>query len=206
MAKVHFRPSGVSIEVRDGTTVFAAALAAEVAIPSQCGGRCACALCRVQIVEGAEFISPMQWEEAGHMGNCFHLTGERLSCQSQVYGEVVVEINEIEVADKPQRRYIPPSIVRKREKMEREEELRRVRTGGSPGAAPASKSARKTAESKGPTARKERPPRRRSSSRGKSRRRARNPGSLRPGQTRPPAGAKGKSDDDRSQGGDSNPG
>jgi ferredoxin len=206
MAKIYFRPAGVSIEVRDGTTVFAAALAAEVAIPSQCGGRCACALCRVQIVEGAEFISPMQWQEEGHMGNCFHLTGERLSCQSRAYGEVVVEIKETEIADKPRSRYIPRSIVRKREKMEREEELRRVRVGRSPGAAPASTPAPRTAPGKGPSARQERPARRRSSSRGKSRRRGRNPGSLRPGQTRPPPGAKGKSKEDRSAGEDPNSG
>jgi len=223
MAKIHFKPANVSIEVRDGTTVFAAALAAEVAIPSQCGGRCACALCRVRIVQGAERVSPMQWEEASHMGNCFHLTGERLSCQSRVYGEVVVEIDEIDAAERPRSRYIPPSLIRKREKMEQEEELRRVRgTRSSPGATGSSaatgRNAGKSASAKARGARDgsaglagdaksgdaaEKPAgragrgRSRSSSRRRRKGRSRNPGTLKPGQTRAPPGARGggKSDD-----------
>ena len=215
MAKIQFKPSGVSIEVRDGTTVFAAALAAEVAIPSQCGGRCACALCRVRIVEGAQCISPMEWDESEHMGNCFHLTTERLSCQSRVYGDVVVQIDAVAPSSRPRSRYIPAAVSRKREKMEAEEELRRVRdvsrSGGSrstraaPGkevsrAAPGEEVSRavsgkevsRAAPGKGATASKSASRRKRSSSR---KRRGRNPGALTPGSTRPPPGAKGTKSD-----------
>jgi len=220
MATVLFKPSGVSVEVRDGTTVFAAAMAAEVAIPSQCGGRCACALCRVRILQGADNISPIQWEEAEHMGNCFYLTHERLSCQSKVYGDVVVEVVEVDTAEKPKSRYIPYSIIRKREQMEKQEELRRVRGSASSRArkgrrkGPTGGAARSKAKevSEDGTAARERsadrePParsassRRRSSARKRRRGKSRNPGSLRPGQTRPPAGVKERSKDDGSSGG-----
>ena len=201
MAKIHFKTAGVTIEVRDGTTVFAAALASEVAIPSQCGGRCACALCRVRIVEGAEFVSPMGWDEADHMGTCFHLTGERLSCQSRVYGDVVVEIDEEDVSERPRSRYIPPALVRKREKMEKEEELRRVRgdsrsSGPRGGSRNNSAASSKRAEGDSPS----RPipssrAGKRRSKQGSRKRRGRNPGSLKPGSTRPPPGAKSTKDD-----------
>jgi len=201
MATIYFKPSGVSIEVRDGTTVFAAAAAAEVPIASQCGGRCACALCRVRITEGVNFVSPMKWDEADHMGNCFHLTGERLSCQTRVYGDVTVEIDESDVSDRPRSRYIPPALVRKREKMEKEEELRRVRTDGSSASARGGPRKSGSKPSKGPshgastrksdvTGSSRR--RKRSSS---TKRRSRNPGSLKPGSTRPPPGFKGKQED-----------
>jgi len=219
MATVLFKPSGVSIEVRDGTTVFAAAIAAEVAIPSQCGGRCACALCRVRILEGEDRISPIQWQEAEHMGNCFYLTRERLSCQSKVYGDVVVELAEVDTAEKPKSRYIPYSIIRKRERMEQQEELRRAGGRGSPGAGRArpgkrtgTDSTKSTRGAGDATAPRERPEdcepadrssasRRRSSARKRRRSKSRNPGSLRPGQTRPPAGVKAKSKGDGSSGG-----
>lgn len=201
MAKVHFKPSGVSIEVRDGTTVFAAAAAGEVPIPSQCGGRCACALCRVRIVEGANFVSPMKWDESDHMGNCFHLTGERLSCQTRVYGDVIVEIDKNEISDRPRSRYIPPALVRKREKMEKEEEMRRVRSDGNSPVARggARKSGAKPAQgaSNGPSSRKDAVTGsgRRRKKTSSSKRRRRNPGSLKPGSTRPPPGFKGKQED-----------
>ena len=219
MATVLFKPSGVSVEVRDGTTVFAAAMAAEVAIPSQCGGRCACALCRVRVLQGADNISPIQWEETEHMGNCFYLTHERLSCQSKVYGDVVVEVVEVDTAEKPRSRYIPYSIIRKREQMEQQEELRRVRgnalsgarTGRRKGPTEADRTQPKEVSEDGTAARerladRERPARsassrRRSSARKRRRGKSRNPGSLRPGQTRPPAGVKEKSKADGSSGG-----
>jgi 2Fe-2S ferredoxin len=123
---ITFLPSGVTIEVAPGTTVFNAAARAEVAIPSQCGGKCACALCRVTVVGGAERLSPMRWEEEGHMGNAFFLTRERLSCQLQVFGDVVIEVSEEPSKEKPKGRYIPYSLIRKREALEQAEELRRV--------------------------------------------------------------------------------
>jgi len=198
MAKIHFKKAGISIEVRDGTTVFAAALASEVAIPSQCGGRCACALCRVRIVDGAEFVSPMGWDEADHMGNCFHLTSERLSCQSRVYGDVVVEIDEADTSQHQRSRYIPPALIRKREKMEQEEELRRVRGSGSSSGTQSGSKKTPAGPSRGAAARSSNrsdSPTRAGSRRSKQasrKRRGRNPGSLKPGSTRPPPGAKSK--------------
>ncbi|HCP47403.1 MAG TPA: hypothetical protein DIU15_15280 [Deltaproteobacteria bacterium] len=214
MATVTFLPAGVTVEVRDGTTVFHAADRAEVAIPSQCGGKCACALCRVKVVDGDDAVSPMRWEEEGHLGNCYHLTRERLSCQLQVFGKVVIEVLPDDSAEKPKSRYIPYSLVRKREKMERDEELRLVRGNrgrtksrskkpkkGGPGeggeatgrgsgssTAEAHKNAgRKAPENEGGT---KLPSRGRSSRRRRGRKRT--TGSLRPGDTRPPEGARKK--------------
>ncbi len=125
MPTITFLPSGVTIDVKPGTTVFHAAARAEVAIPSQCGGKCACALCRVCLVTTDPAVSPMRWEEEGHLGNAFFITRERLSCQLQVFGDVTVEVASGPVKEK-KARYIPRSIIRKRERMEREDDQRRA--------------------------------------------------------------------------------
>ncbi len=110
--------------------MFNAAARAEVAIASQCGGKGACALCRVKLSEGAELVSPMRWDEEGHLGNAFFVTRERLSCQLQAWGDVTIEVSEAPVKEKQRGRYMPRSLIRKREKMEQEAELERVRGEG----------------------------------------------------------------------------
>lgn len=192
MPTITFLPSGVTIQVKPGTTVFNAAARAEVPIASQCGGKCACALCRVKVVAGEQRISEMAWEEEGHLGNAFFITRQRLSCQLQVFGDVTVEVAEPETRDKPKSRYVPHSVLRKREKMEREADMNEAagRSGKpKPRYAPPglSKDAPLRGKSGGP---KEAP-------RGKGppprkRRKPRNPGAARPGDSRPPSGAKKK--------------
>jgi len=194
--KITFLPSGVSIEVHEGVTLFNAAPRVDVAIPSQCGGRCACALCRVEVVEGAEFLSPLAWDEEEHLGNSFHLTKERLSCQCRVFGDVVVKVVEPPIREKARGRFVPRALMKKREDMERQEEMHRVREGGR---TPASQTPRSGSGTSGSAALgAEAKPNTRGAGggakyRGK-RRRSRNPGAPRRGDSRPPPGVK-KSDD-----------
>jgi len=192
--KITFLPADVTIEVPSGTTVFEASAKAEVAIPSQCGGRCACALCRVKLVEGDQLVSPIQWDEEGHMGNVYYLTQERLSCQTRIFGDVVVELEDTPVKEKVRGRYIPYSLIRKREKLEEEEELLRVRTGdrggGGDGGRRRKGRGRKRPPDGGAEARPkpaetaaDSPPKKR-----RRRRRRRNPGGPRPGDSKAPSG------------------
>jgi ferredoxin len=174
--KITFLPSGTSIEVHEGVTLFNAAPRADVAIPSQCGGRCACALCRIEVIEGAEFLSPLAWDEEEHLGNSFHLTRERLSCQCRVFGDVVVKVVDPPVRETVRGRFVPSALMKKREDMERQEEMHRVRTSGGPPSGSSSPEVQKTASRK--------------PKQGGKRRRSRNPGSVRRGDSRPPPGAK----------------
>ena len=206
MPKITFQPSGVTIDVKPGTTVFHAAARAEVPIASQCGGKCACALCRVKVV-GEALIAPMGWEEEGHMGNAFFITGERLSCQLKVFSDITIEVKEPETKEKPKSRYIPHSLVRKRERMEREADVasatdhsrppvRRPPPRGPRRGPPRTNAPRqdstdgeKSSFKRGPTPEATtKPP----SKRRRRSRRSRNPGAPRSGDSRAPAGAKKK--------------
>lgn len=94
MPKIMFQPSGVSIDVQDGTSILDASFQAQVKIPTTCGGKASCRLCIVKILEGDKFISQMGFSEQNLLGNVFFITKERLSCQTKVFGDVVVEIIE----------------------------------------------------------------------------------------------------------------
>lgn len=103
MPKVTFLPDDLVVEAPEGTTLFAAAIEADAELESQCGGRGGCALCRVKIVQGD--VSPMEWEEQNHLGTVYHVTQERLACQTRIQGEVVVEIPV--PVERVKRAYVP---------------------------------------------------------------------------------------------------
>jgi ferredoxin len=105
MPKVTFMPGEVAVEVKEGTSIFAAALEADVELESQCGGRCGCALCRVKLLDGLDNVSSMEWEETAHLGTVFHVTHERLACQTRVSGDVVIGIPE--TVERAKKAYVP---------------------------------------------------------------------------------------------------
>ncbi len=79
------------IQIRGETTVLDALSAQKIFVPSACGGKANCGLCKVKINKGAGDIRPTEepWlTEADREQNV------RLSCQIKVRGEVDVEIPE----------------------------------------------------------------------------------------------------------------
>lgn len=72
--------------VADGTTVLQAALDLGVKISHVCGGNGTCSTCRVEVVVGADALSPINQQEMAYdMGE-----GRRLGCQAKVNGNCAV--------------------------------------------------------------------------------------------------------------------
>ena len=82
----------VTVEVPAGTTLFDAGAKLSAGIDTSCVGKGTCGLCRVKIVAGAEHLNPFTDEERKHLGNVYHITKVRLSCRSQVSGDVTIEV------------------------------------------------------------------------------------------------------------------
>jgi len=95
-AKVTFLPSGRTIEVASGTTLYKAAVEAGVELNSVCGGKGKCGKCRVQVHGNYELdhIHPLTPEELE--------TGSFLACATRVRGEVRVFIPDTSTAGKGQ--------------------------------------------------------------------------------------------------------
>jgi 2Fe-2S ferredoxin len=100
---VTYEPLGITVECRDGESVFDCARRHNILIPTACVGKATCGLCRVKIEAGAEHLSPLSRDETKHLGNTYFITKLRLSCQAKVAGgDIRVRIPDMPV--KVQRR------------------------------------------------------------------------------------------------------
>ena len=81
-----------TVEVPAGTTLFDAGAKVAAGIDTSCVGKGTCGLCRVKILAGAEHLNAFTDEERKHLGNVYHITKVRLSCRSQVSGDVTIEV------------------------------------------------------------------------------------------------------------------
>jgi len=101
---VTFLPSGICVTAASGDTVLDVALEHYVEIEHECGGNCSCTTCRVEVVDGAEYISAMEWPEKERLAELDDRTqATRLSCQALLTGggDVIVSIPVSELVDAP---------------------------------------------------------------------------------------------------------
>lgn len=91
VASVQFG-EGTPFTVAGGTSILAAALAAQVDLDHFCGGNRSCGTCRVEIVSGGDRLSPRQPGESLVLGPRHQGPEHRLACQARVYGAVRVKV------------------------------------------------------------------------------------------------------------------
>jgi ferredoxin len=90
--KVLIRPLNIECEVRPDETLLQALKRQGHFLKSSCGGCASCGDCVVVIESGADHLSPMEHSEIKLLGNVFHLTSERLACQTKLTGNVTIDI------------------------------------------------------------------------------------------------------------------
>lgn len=93
MPKIHVIPSNKVIETEVDSNLRDALIKSDYYIKSTCGGCASCGLCSVVIVEGEQNLNEFSFEEKQLLGNVFHITRERLSCQVFVQGDITVDIS-----------------------------------------------------------------------------------------------------------------
>jgi len=86
-------PLGKTISVDNKTPVLEALRDEEIYIKSSCGGVASCSDCVIKVVEGADHCNPPPFEETRLLGNVFHITKERLSCQLKCEGDITIDIS-----------------------------------------------------------------------------------------------------------------
>ena len=86
-------PSGKSFDVAEGTTLLAALLGAEIAIPHKCDGQAKCGSCHIYVQEGRKGISKIAREENERLDTIVGIGSKsRLACQAKVLGTENVTI------------------------------------------------------------------------------------------------------------------
>lgn len=91
-------------EVNDGENLLEASRRVDAPVQTLCNGIASCIQCRVKIVEGGDNLSKPGSLERDRIGNIFHLTGERMGCQAEVHGDVVVEILPVRLPRRSRRK------------------------------------------------------------------------------------------------------
>lgn len=94
MPKLILKPQNIVLEISADQPVFAQLKNQGIELNSSCGGFGTCTDCVVKITKGLDHCSPPTYQEIKLLGNIFHLTQERLSCQLKIHGEVEMDITK----------------------------------------------------------------------------------------------------------------
>lgn len=88
-AAVTFHPAGLTFLAARGMSVFEAARAAGVDIPTECGGKGTCACCRVVLPEP---VRPATYFERSFIPKEDLARGVRLACRTRIEREMTVTV------------------------------------------------------------------------------------------------------------------
>ncbi len=115
MIKVTLDKLHKSFEIKEGESLLSLLKREGFDIKSSCGGCASCGDCVIEIVSGENNLNEISFEEKTLLGNVFHITKERLSCQTQIFGPVTININKH--LDKKDERFNRPKLRKKAEKI-----------------------------------------------------------------------------------------
>jgi uncharacterized 2Fe-2S/4Fe-4S cluster protein (DUF4445 family) len=91
--KITVMPFGKEIEVNHGANLRTALIGSEFDIKSPCGGCASCGQCIVVVKDNYASLNDISFEEKQIIGNVFHITQERLSCQTTVQDDVTIDVS-----------------------------------------------------------------------------------------------------------------
>jgi 2Fe-2S ferredoxin len=90
MPVIHFKNGRQALTVPTDSNLMQALLAGGLPVASSCKGDGVCAKCRIQITEGARNLSPQNEVEIFLRERHGLNADERISCQTQVLGDITV--------------------------------------------------------------------------------------------------------------------
>lgn len=94
-------PSGEVLDLNGEETLLNQLKKSGKNIKSSCGGCATCSDCIVVVKSGELNLTAQTFEELRLLGNVFHITKERLSCQSRLLGDVTIDISAHEKKSTP---------------------------------------------------------------------------------------------------------
>ena len=92
MIKIKFVPDNKLVELQEGETLLQCAVRNGVYIHTVCGGKASCVECKVKIFDGNEYLTKSDFDEQKVIGNAFHITKLRLSCQAKGRPEEIQDL------------------------------------------------------------------------------------------------------------------
>lgn len=79
------------LDANKGDNLYQVLTFNNISVRSSCGGIGACGDCMVKIING-DNLNSFTATESHYLGNVYHMTKERLSCQCIIDGDVEIEL------------------------------------------------------------------------------------------------------------------
>ena len=92
MAKIWLLDSEVALPISPAISILNTLMREGISIQHKCGGKTQCGTCRVRIVEGYRFLSPIQEREQIRLDALGNPDDVRLACQTHAFGDITIEI------------------------------------------------------------------------------------------------------------------
>lgn len=97
MAKTYnikLMPLDETFSIPVGKDVYSGLKEHGIFLKSKCGGCASCTDCVIQVLNGEEYMGEAPFEEKRLLGNTFHITKERLSCQLKPSGSMTIDVRQ----------------------------------------------------------------------------------------------------------------
>jgi len=91
MPQITLHKTQKKIEVEEGANLMESLLNAELPVASSCGGEGVCSKCKIKILKGEEHLTPQNETEEFLRDTNDVKANERISCQTQVLGNIEVD-------------------------------------------------------------------------------------------------------------------
>ena len=92
--KIHICPQEITIDIVENKTLLEIFQDNNIYVKSSCGGFARCRDCLIKIIRGEENLNDPTFEEKQLLGNVFHMTKERLACQTKASATISVDLSE----------------------------------------------------------------------------------------------------------------
>jgi uncharacterized 2Fe-2S/4Fe-4S cluster protein (DUF4445 family) len=120
MSKLTLWPSGRVVEFANAVNLLDLLKQNDVYIKSTCGGIGSCIDCKVKVMSGEDNLSPQGFSELKQLGNIYHITKERMCCQTTISGSVAIDISsQVENMDSKKIKKTTKFKVKKKEDVEK---------------------------------------------------------------------------------------
>ena len=90
MPRVNFVPSGRHIDVKEGTSLYDAAVRAGLPVAASCSAEFICGKCNMTVLEGGASLSRQTEKERNLLRQQDRPETDRVSCRTAVWGDCTV--------------------------------------------------------------------------------------------------------------------
>jgi len=128
MAKLKLMPGGETLYVDNSKSLLEHLKENGIYVKSSCGGHASCTDCIIKVLDGADNMNTPTFDETKLLGNVFHITKERPSCQCIIEYDVTIDVSNHDKGSDEERRDNKSKKITGKFKVRKKEEFDKIIT------------------------------------------------------------------------------